>query len=51
MEEPKEERIMGHFGPQLYFEDLQPPVEDPQFKEIMRRFDALMLRLKKNEAA
>jgi len=51
MDKPKEERITGHFGPELYLDDLQPPPEGPQVKEIMRRFETLMLRLEKNEAA
>ncbi len=51
MDRPKEERIMGHFGPELYFDDLQPRAEDPRVKEIFRRFEELIARLKKNETA
>ncbi len=51
MDKPKEERIMGHFGPELYLDDLQPRPEDPQVKEIFRRFEELIARLKKNETA
>jgi len=51
MDKPKEKRITGHFGPELNLDDLQPPPEDPRFKEIIRRFEALMLRLEKIEAA
>lgn len=45
MDKPKEKRITGHFGPELNLDDLQPRPQDPRVKEIMERFETLMLRL------
>lgn len=47
MDRSKEERIMGHFGPELYFDDLQPRPEGPQDKEITERLKVIFLHFDK----